>query len=413
MSTNLNFEDICCNIKSITLPDNWKYEIFKENITFYTIKSNENELGICVEKQIILERDMIFKCKLYNINFDIQDLSVNSKIVSLDELISVLKILNTKNICSGGPLVEEFGEITVDCADVVFQNRWRHKKCKYLIDKLSTKSKCIFCERLRTTFRMKKSRISAGKSTRLVLPSIKKKQLDQLRNRKHNTQKKILRAKHRIKCLQNQLNDAKEKLNKLSDSSVEDLIIKNKLNDSQSTLIREIVMASRYKNPKNRHYSENWMLLCLLFNIRSPGAYRFLREQELMPLPCTSTIRKHLSIVNTNCGFDLQFFDLLKRRMSKKHQNQRHGVLLFDEIQLRKGLYVNTRDLTYSGLEDMGGEAEVSENKADHGLVFFFQALADKFSQPIAVFASCNSVKGNLYLFMKVRAGILCKNFKW
>lgn len=92
-----------------------------------------------------------------------------------------------------------------------------------------------------------------------------------------------------------------------------------------------------------------------------------------MPLPCISTIRKHLSIVKTNCRFDLQFFELLKIRMSHKSLEQRHGVLLFDEIKLRKGLYVNTRDLTYSGLEDMGGETDVSENKADHGLVFFFK----------------------------------------
>ncbi|KAL4091679.1 hypothetical protein QTP88_026332 [Uroleucon formosanum] len=112
-----------------------------------------------------------------------------------------------------------------------------------------------------------------------------------------------------------------------------------------------------------------------------------------MPLPCTSTIRKHLSIVKTDCRFDLRFFDLLKKRMFCKPHNQRHGVLLFDEILLRKGLYVNTRDLSYSGLEDMGGEADVSEKKADHGLVFFCQGLADNFSQPIAVFASSNPVK--------------------
>lgn len=69
---------------------------------------NKNDVGIYIEKQIILETNMIIKCKLYNINFDIQDLSVNSKIISLDDLISVLKTLNTKNICSGGPLVGEF-----------------------------------------------------------------------------------------------------------------------------------------------------------------------------------------------------------------------------------------------------------------------------------------------------------------
>lgn len=106
LPTNQNFENNCSGIKFITLPGNWKYEIFQnKNITLYTIKSNENDVGIYIEKQIILETNMIIKCKLYNINFDIQDLSVNSKII---DLISVLRTLNTKNICSGGPLVGEW-----------------------------------------------------------------------------------------------------------------------------------------------------------------------------------------------------------------------------------------------------------------------------------------------------------------
>lgn len=108
----------------------------------------------------------------------------------------------------------------------------------------------------------------------------KKKQFDKHCNIKH-------------KYLQDQLNEVKERLNQLSDSSVNDLIIKNNLNNSQSTLVREILTASKYKNHINRRYSENWMLLCLLFNIRSPGAYRYLQEQDIIPLPCTSTIRKH------------------------------------------------------------------------------------------------------------------------
>lgn len=74
--------------------------------------------------------------------------------------------------------------------------------------------------------------------------------------------------------------------------------------------------------------------------------------------------------------------------MSKKTDKQRHGVLLLDEVQLRKGVYVNTRNLTYTGLEDMGGEVVSSDNKkTDHGLVLMFQSLVEKFSQPIAVFA--------------------------
>lgn len=89
-------------------------------------------------------------------------------------------------------------------------------------------------------------------------------------------------------------------------------------------------------------------------------------------MPCTSTVRKYVSLVKSDCGFDGQFFNLLKKNISHKTEQQRHGILLFDEIQLRKGLYVNTKNLTYTGLEDMGSNIESSKEKADHGLVFMF-----------------------------------------
>lgn len=105
-------------------------------------------------------------------------------------------------------------------------------------------------------------------------------------------------------------------------------------------------------------------------------------------------MQKYISLVKIDCGFDKQFFELLKKRMSKKSQKHRHGMLLFDEVQLRKGLYVNTKNLSYSGLEDLGDDFINSDKKADHGLVLMFQSLTQKFSQPIAVFASHSTVPG-------------------
>ncbi|KAL4112280.1 hypothetical protein QTP88_016098 [Uroleucon formosanum] len=58
----------------------------------------------------------------------------------------------------------------------------------------------------------------------------------------------------------------------------------------------------------------------------------------------------------------------------------------------------------------MGGEADVSE-KADHGLVFFYQGLADNFSQPIAVFASSNLVKGIALAQLVLKAIALLESF--
>lgn len=128
---------------------------------------------------------------------------------------------------------------------------------------------------------------------------------------------------------------------------------------------------------------------------RSSSTYRFLKNQDILPLPCQSTIYKYLSLIKTQCGFDEQFFQLLKKKISTLNSNERHGMIIFDEIFLRESLKVNTRELTYSGLEDFGGETESSGMKANHGLVFIFQSFTSNFIQPIAVFASKGSVKGN------------------
>lgn len=59
-------------------------------------------------------------------------------------------------------------------------------------------------------------------------------------------------------------------------------------------------------------------------------------------------------------------------------------MLVFDEIFLRESLNVNSQTLTYSGLEDFGGEVKSIGLKANHGLVFLFQSLSVNFTQPIA-----------------------------
>lgn len=116
-----------------------------------------------------------------------------------------------------------------------------------------------------------------------------------------------------------------------------------------------------------------------------------------------------MSLIETPCGFDNKFFDLLKLFLDKKSDTQKHGVLLLDEISLRESVAVNSATLTYTGLVDFGCDgkqsADLSE-KADHGLVIMFQPLADTYSQPIGVFASKGPVKGDMLatLILQVRS---------
>jgi len=83
--------------------------------------------------------------------------------------------------------------------------------------------------------------------------------------------------------------------------------------------------------------------------------------------------------------------------MSLLSDTEKHGVLLFDEIFLRESVNVDTKTLTYCGLEDFGKDNSNlnSGRKADHALVMMFQSFGCNITQPIAVFASKVSVKGN------------------
>lgn len=167
---------------------------------------------------------------------------------------------------------------------------------------------------------------------------------------------------------------------------------------SQKSALKEIITTASKKNAKGRRYIEEWIMLCMLMNIRAPGYYEFLRKNGILPLPCTRTIRSYFSLINAKCGFDEQFAKLLDKHFASKTPLQRNGVLLLDEINLRKSVAVCSKNLTYVGLTDFGDNglqsSDISE-QATHGLVLMFQPLADVYTQLIAVFASKNPVKGD------------------
>ncbi|KAH7950320.1 hypothetical protein HPB49_022399 [Dermacentor silvarum] len=131
--------------------------------------------------------------------------------------------------------------------------------------------------------------------------------------------------------------------------------------------------------------------MCLLLHIRSPAAYDFLRRNDLMPLPAVSTVRKYISLVRPECGFDGKFFEAFKKRLLSKKDIQRHGMLVFDEIQVRQGREVNAKTFSYIGQVQHHDTSEPP--LADHALVFMFVPFADSYTQPVGVFASKGPTK--------------------
>lgn len=48
--------------------------------------------------------------------------------------------------------------------------------------------------------------------------------------------------------------------------------------------------------------------------------------------PAPKTIRRYLSLIQTNSGFDEKCFSLLKKKFELLNTQERNGVLVFDEI---------------------------------------------------------------------------------
>jgi len=104
-----------------------------------------------------------------------------------------------------------------------------------------------------------------------------------------------------------------------------------------------------------------------------------------------------LLVLKIGCGFDPNFFKLFKKYMLNKNKFQKNGIILLDEISLRESISVNSRTLTYTGLEDCGEEIETKQKsnlKANNALVFMWQSFGENVGQPIAVFTSHGPIKG-------------------
>jgi len=54
----------------------------------------------------------------------------------------------------------------------------------------------------------------------------------------------------------------------VTQSTLDQILESSKIPKCQTELINEIFKVAKLKNPKNRKYSENWLLLCMLFQIR-------------------------------------------------------------------------------------------------------------------------------------------------
>ncbi|XP_033218150.1 uncharacterized protein LOC117173619 [Belonocnema kinseyi] len=107
--------------------------------------------------------------------------------------------------------------------------------------------------------------------------------------------------------------------------------------------------AASKKNPQSRKYSDGWVVLRMLIHMRSPSAYRMLRDNKILPLLCTRCIRRYLALIDPPCGFDPRFLKVLEKYFENNPEAQRDGLLIMDEMKIRQGLLLDNSNMIYRG----------------------------------------------------------------
>lgn len=127
---------------------------------------------------------------------------------------------------------------------------------------------CIWCKRLLFSIRKKNSKINNKKNIRTYFSPQKRAALQRLQNIKKNIIKQNNRAASRIKKLRTNLYHIKNQMKTMDETSLNNILENKNISEGQIELIKEIFSAAKVENTKSRRYSENWMLLCMLFQIR-------------------------------------------------------------------------------------------------------------------------------------------------
>ena len=129
--------------------------------------------------------------------------------------------------------------------------------------------------------------------------------------------------------------------------------------------------------------------------IKSPKAYRHLRNRHLLPLPDPRRIRDMISAMPCSFGFNDLSLQKIGEKLTGKSLQKRLVVLMLDEISLQEKMSMDKQKLLVDGFVDFGSDDvldDVEEGKppriADHALVFLVRSVLEGWIQPIAIFAT-------------------------
>ncbi|KAH9377818.1 hypothetical protein HPB48_013505 [Haemaphysalis longicornis] len=230
-----------------------------------------------------------------------EELQQTNSLETVEDVEGFLKRVHEVKLCSGGPSTVEYPQAEPRSAFIDLNRRWRHNKCEFVLS--ADASVCQKCLSLSDTLRIRQKRAMTRQRSlkpggaRLPLSNTISDKLAALRRANCALKWSKNRLLTRFKLLSTQLKEARERAQKISEEELDSKLCNLDLPGAQLTAIKECIAAARLANKKSRRYTEDWLLMCLLLHIRSPSAYSFLQNNNVLPLQCVTTVRKYLSMV--------------------------------------------------------------------------------------------------------------------
>jgi hypothetical protein len=251
---------------------------------------------------------------------------------------------------------------------------WRHSCCT----QLTVESvRCIPCRKFGRILQAAALRKNVAKKLRRR--ALRLRTVHRLQKRVAFCQLMATRLKHQLKSARGQ------KLDEL---------IKD-LPPNQQLAVKHCFRQLSVRSPKGMRYDHQWILSCILLRIKSPKAYAHLRDHCFLSLPSPSTLTRYIDLVRVETGISTEMIDILSNKV--KTANERHGILIFDEIHLRQGMRFSSKVLEFKGLVDFGEFTPSAQRKemADTGLVFMYRPIRDGWVQTVGFNTGISVVKAH------------------
>lgn len=102
-------------------------------------------------------------------------------------------------------------------------------------------------------------------------------------------------------------------------------------------------------NKRDMRYEAEWLLESLLLRIKSPAAYEHLRKNDILPLPCKESLRRLISGMSCEFGFNEFALECIEKNCKGKPRALQLGSLIWDEMSITQDIQFNEQTFQFDG----------------------------------------------------------------